>query len=188
MRTMDVQASKHPLGPFLDQAAAAGVVAGCGEGFAPEFEARRLALVALTTLHEGREAVEARLESARQELAALEKAQAEVTASAAVGDPPAAIPTPEPRRGLLARIAGWFKRRSRRSRRAEPVKPESQALAPVSRADLAGKVRELEARCRELLGLEADYNSAIQAQYDTYRCRAAALRPARVEGGQSCRI
>jgi hypothetical protein len=173
-----IQSSLHP---FLDRAAAAGVVSGCAVGLGPAFDASSLAVVAVTTLHEGREAVESRLQNARLELseydqAREEEAQEAVEASRDTSCEEALVPE---RQWLLARFLGWFQRR----RAAEPrayAKPDPVLLAEssptlVSRAILVRKIREFEARSRELLGIEADYKGLLQAQYENYRTRASSL-------------
>jgi len=153
------------IGPYLQRAASAGVVSGCGAGNNPAFDARGLAILAVTQLHEGREAVDARLSLARQELERFDAARA---GEAAAPVPPPSEPDPAPRKGLVARLRGWFRRR--------PAAPPAEPPAPpVSRAELVRQIHRLEARSRELLAIEADFAGLFKAEFDGHRMRVMEL-------------
>jgi hypothetical protein len=150
---------------FLDQAASAGVVSGCGTGAKPAFDPRELAVAAVTDLYESREAVEARLSSARQEFEVFDSAGAEAPAGHITLSAP---PGPLPEQRLLARFLGWF-------RRLFAFPPAGPSTAPVSRAEMVRQVRLLEARSRELLAIENSFANLFGAEFNSHRARVKEL-------------
>jgi hypothetical protein len=189
MTTVNSQMGSQDVRPFLDAAARAAVVAACtkhgSSGFSPKGQAK----VAASSIHgETADSARARLDGSRLELAAFDKArederraraEAEAAKRAAEASPapaapdsdPAATDAASPRRGLLARVRGWFRRKPV-SPAPDPVEPPASS---VSRGELVQRIASLEARVGELAAIEAEYAEVFEAEFQNHWARVACL-------------